>query len=647
MKSPVIKLFAFLALSASTFAQTTDPVLMTINNKPVLKSEFEYIYNKNNSNNSLDKKTLDEYVDLFVNFKLKVEEAKSQGIDTTKSFINELAGYRTQLTKPYLTDSKVDDALLHEAYDRSKEDVDVSHILIRIAPNATPADTLKAFNEINAIWKRVQKEDFTKVAKEVSQDQSAEQNSGHIGWISAFRTVYPFETVAYNTPVNTISRPVRTGFGYHILKIHARRTSLGEILVSHIMIFTAKGDDEKNKKAKATIDSIYTRVKAGDDFGTLAKNLSHDKGSSVKNGELPWFGTGRMVPQFETAAFALKNVGDVSQPIQSDYGWHIIKLMDKKGLASFEELKADLERKVKHDERANSGQHAFLTKSRMDNNYQENKPNIQEFYKLLGKKTLSDSTFTAEAAKLSKPLFSFAGKDFTQADFAKYLKKNSASEKTIPSEIIDDKLNAFADSELLAYEDSQLEKKYDDFRFLMQEYHDGILLFEVSNREVWEKASKDTPGLKNYFSNHKGDYTWEKPHFKGHVILCKDEATLKAAKSIVKKSETDSIDKYLRTRLNDSIQYVKVEKGLYVQGDNKVVDDQIFKSKEKYAPAKEYPFFFVSGKLLKNKPEDYSDVRGLVTADYQEFLEREWIKALRAKYPVNVDQNVLKTVKKN
>ena len=647
MKSPVIKLFAFLALSSSMVAQTTDPVLMTINNKPVQKSEFEYIYNKNNSNNSLDKKTLDEYVDLFINFKLKVEEAKSQGIETTKSFINELAGYRTQLTKPYLTDSKVDDALLHEAYDRSKEDVDVSHILIRIPPNATPVDTLKAFNEINTIWKRVQKEDFAKVAKELSQDQSADKNSGHIGWISAFRTVYPFETMAYITPVNGISRPVRTGFGYHILKIHARRASLGEILVSHIMIFTSTGEEEKNKKAKATIDSIYQRVQAGDDFGTLAKDLSQDKGSSVKNGELPWFGAGRMVPQFETAAFALKNVGDISQPIQSDYGWHIIKLMDRKGMTSFEELKADLERKVKHDERANSGQHAFLTKSRLDNNYHENKQSVEEFYKLLAKRTLTDSTFTVEASKLTKPLFSFAGKNFTQADFAKYLKKNNVSEKSIPKEVIDEKLNAFADSELLAYEDSQLEKKYDDFRFLMQEYHDGILLFEVSNREVWEKASKDTPGLKDYFSNHKGDYTWEKPHFKGHVILCKDLETFKAAKSIVKKSETDSIDKYLRTRLNDSIQYVKVEKGLYVQGDNKVVDDQIFKTKEKYVPAKEYPFYFVSGKLLKNKPEDYGDVRGLVTADYQEFLEREWIKALRTKYPVNVDQNVLKTVKKN
>jgi len=647
MKSTVIIFLAVIAFSSSLFSQAADPVLMTINGKPVLKSEFEYIYNKNNSNNSLDKKTLDEYVDLFVNFKLKVEEAKSQGIDTTSSFINELAGYRTQLTKPYLTDQKVDDQLLLEAYDRMKEDIDVSHILIRIQPNATPADTLKAWNEINDIAKRLKKEDFAKVAKEVSQDQSAEQNAGHIGWISAFRTVYPFETMAYNTPVGSISKPIRTAFGYHILKVHARRNSLGEILVSHIMKFTSQGDSAMNKSAKISIDSIYQRIKAGDDFGTLAKSYSMDKGSAEKNGELPWFGAGRMVPEFENAAFALKNKDDISQPILSAYGWHIIKLIDRKGIETFENSKTDLERKVKRDERANRGQEAFLNKLRSDYTYKVNKANLQEFYKLAESRKLSDSIFTIEAAKLNKLLFSFANKNFTQDEFAEYLKNNSNTEKTIPSEMIDEKFYAFVDSKLLAYEDSQLEKKYDDFRFLMQEYHDGILLFEVSNKEVWEKASKDTEGLDKYFRSHKTDYTWEKAHYKGRVIFCKDKATFKAAKSIVKKSHNDSIDKYLRTRLNDSIQYVKIEKGLFVQGENKAIDKFAFKTKDKFTPAEDYPYVFVTGKMLKKLPEDYTDVRGLVTADYQEYLEKEWIKALRAKYPVMVEQNVLKTVKTN
>jgi len=647
MKSPVKILFFFLALSGCMFAQTTDPVIMKINNKPVLKSEFEYIYNKNNTNNSLDKKTLDEYVDLFINFKLKVEEAENQGIDTTKSFITELSGYRTQLAKPYLTDSKVDDALLHEAYNRLKEEVDVSHILIRIPQSATPADTLKAWSEINTIWKRLQKEDFSKVAKEVSQDQSAEQNKGHIGWVSAFRTVYPFETTAYNTPIGTYSKPIRTSLGYHIVKVHARRNTLGEVLVSHIMIFTSKDNQTLNKRAKVTIDSLYQRVLIGDDFGELAKKYSQDKGTSVRNGELPWFGVGRMVPEFEAAAFALDKNGDISKPIQTAYGWHLLKLIDKKGLASYDEMKSDLERKIKHDERANMAQQSFLAKLRTDYNYKLDDSAIRDFYKLATAKKLNDTAFISGAAKLNKPLFRFDRHSYSQADFANYLKKNSTSEKIIPSEMIDEKLNAYVDAELLTYEDSQLENKYSDLRLLMQEYHDGILLFEVSNKEVWDKASRDTEGLAKYFNNHKADYTWEKPHFKGRVILCKDKESMKAAKMIIKHMPTDSIEKYIKLRLNDSIQYVKVEKGLFVVGENKVVDNQVFKTKNKFVPATDYPYSFVAGKLLKNKPENFSDVRGLVTADYQEYLEQEWIKALRAKYQVKVDQNILKTVKKN
>ncbi|MDO9634066.1 MAG: peptidylprolyl isomerase, partial [Paludibacter sp.] len=256
MKTLFVSL-SVLLLSGTLFAKAKDPVLMNINGKPVLKSEFEYIYNKNNSNNALDKKSLEEYVDLFVNFKLKVEEAKFQGIDTTKSFINELAGYRDQLTKPYLTDSKAEENVLLEAYNRLKEDIEVSHILVRIQPNATPEDTLKAWNKIQDVIKRLETEDFSDVAKESSEDQSVSDNGGYIGWITGFRTVYPFETMAFNTPVGTISKPVRTSFGYHVMKIHNRRFSPGEILVSHIMRFTSQGDDAANEAAKIKIDSLY------------------------------------------------------------------------------------------------------------------------------------------------------------------------------------------------------------------------------------------------------------------------------------------------------------------------------------------------------------------------------------------------------
>lgn len=645
MRSIVLSFLSFISL---TLLYANDPVLMKINGKPVHKSEFEYIYNKNNSNNALDKKTLNEYVDLFVNFKLKVEEAKAQGIDTTKSFINELAGYRSQLTKPYLTDANVDESVLREAYERTKEDVEVSHILIRLSQNPMPNDTLEAWKKIQNIRKRLEKEDFAKVAAEVSEDQMAAENKGYIGFITAFRTVYPFETVAYNTPVGKISAPVRTAFGYHIVKVHSRRKSPGEILVSHIMRFTEQGNDAKNAAAKQTIDSIYNLVKSGSDFGKLASELSEDRGSATRNGELPWFSTGRMVPEFETAAFALANKGDVSKPIQSAYGWHIIKLLDQKALPTFEAARIDIENKVKRDERANLGQASFINKLKQEYAFQLNPKSVEDFYKLLEGKTLVDSVFLANVSALSGNLMSFANNTVSQKAFADYLKKNAYTDKLSAKDIIDEKLQLFVNETILAYEDTQLEKKHDDFRFLMQEYHDGILLFEVSNNEVWEKASRDVEGLRKFFNANRNDYKWEKSHYKGRVIHCKDKATLKAARAIVKKSHPDSIDKYLRTRLNDSIQYVKIEKGLFVQGDNKAIDKFGFKVKKAdFTPSDDYPYVFVVGKLLKNMPEDYTDVRGLVTADYQEYLEKEWIKYLRDKFKVEIFKDVLGTVKEN
>ncbi|MBP1675924.1 MAG: PpiC-type peptidyl-prolyl cis-trans isomerase [Bacteroidetes bacterium] len=647
MRSHVFS-FVLLFLLVSLTAQSKDPVLMTINGNPVTKSEFEYIYNKNNSNNSLDKKTLSEYVDLFVNFKLKVQEAKAQGLDTTSAFVNELSGYRSQLTKPYLTDQNVDEQILREAYNRMQEDVEVSHILIRVAQNASAADTLTAWKKITSIAKRLEKEDFKKVAKETSEDPSAEKNGGYIGWISAFHTVYPFETTAYNTPVGNISKPFRTAFGYHILKVQNRRNSLGEILVAHIMRFTTEGNDDKNKDAKIKIDSLYKRVQAGDDFGKLASEYSEDRGSASRNGELPWFGTGRMIPEFENAAFALQNTGDVSAPVKSGYGWHIIKLLDRKPIGTYESLKPELERRIKQDERAGLSQKVFVEKLKKEYNFSLNTESVQEFVKLLGTKNLSDSAFRSQISVLNKTLFTFAGKTYLQNNFSDYLAKNNLTDRNSAQEIIDEKLNAFAERELLAYEDSQLENKYEDFRFLMQEYHDGILLFEVSNNEVWEKASKDTKGLENYFNTHKTDYTWEKPHYKGKIIYCKDKATYNAAKTIIRKLNTDSIEKYLPLRLNDSIQHVKIEKGLYAQGDNKAIDKYGFKVKNAvYEPSAEYPYIIVVGKNLKNSPENYTDVRGLVTADYQDYLEKTWIAALRAKYPVVIDQTVLKTIKQN
>lgn len=626
-----------------TFAQQNDPVLMKVNGKDVKLSEFEYIYNKNNSNNVLDKKTLDEYVDLFVNFKLKVEEALSQKLDTLPSFISELASYQGQLAEPYLQDNEAKEKIIKEAYERLINEVEVSHILIRIPNSGTAADTLQAYNKIMDILKKTTKEDFSKLATKYSEDPSVSRNNGYIGWITALRTPYAFENAAFNTAVGSVSKPIRTFLGYHLIKVTNKRASRGEALAAHIMKFIQP--DSIKQKAKITIDSIYNRIKAGDDFAELAKKYSDDKSSARNGGELMWFGgEQRMVSEFEDATFALKNKGDVSKPTLTVYGWHIIKLLDKRPLATYETMKTDLEAKIASDDRMQKVKDAFGDKVEKEYGFNLNNGTLNEV-KALFDKNLTDSLYRAEAEKLNKTLFTIGDANYSQKEFADNL-NTPASPNTIQTDVFSTKFNSFLNTKLSDYELNQLDKKYPEYHYLMKEYHDGILLFDVSNREVWDKASKDTEGLTKYFNTNKQSYAWDKPHYKGRIIYCKDEATLKAAKSIVKKSNNDSIDKYLNTRLNDSIQYVKIEKGLWIEGENKVIDSQIFK-KTKTELSKEYPYCFVVGKMLKKLPESYEDVRGSVTTDYQNYLEKEWIDSLRKKYSVEIDQNVLKTVKKN
>ncbi|HOA47007.1 MAG TPA: peptidylprolyl isomerase [Paludibacteraceae bacterium] len=621
------------------------PVLMTIDGRDITQAEFEYIYNKNNTNNAIDKKTLDEYVDLFINFKLKVIEAENTGLDTMPSFINELAGYRTQLAKPYLTDRVAEEKECRKEYERLKQEVEVSHILVRIED----PDTLIAYKKaMDAYTELLRGKDFATVAKKYSEDPSALENGGYLGYFTALMTVEPFENAMYTLPIGKISRPIRTYYGYHVIKVHSRRPTVGKVKVSHIMKQVHFTEDSLKKvKAKEDIDALYQRVKNGENFAELAKQNSDDRGSAQRGGELNWFGVGQMVREFEQAAFALKEKGDVSQPVKSHYGWHIIKLIDKKGLEPYEKKEAEIMRALQNDERSLIGQRSFLKKLRKDYKYKVDEIGLQGMYQLVQMYPLTDSLFSIESAKYTIPLFSFADKTYSQLDFSEYLIVNPHSSATEAWKIVNEKLDNFVDRELMAYEDAQLENKYPDFRFLMQEYHDGILLFEISNREVWEKATKDEEGLNRYFGKHKAEYAWNEPHFKGHIFSCKDKETAKLVKKLLKKAPIDSIDTYVSSRINnDSVTFVKVEKGLWKNGDKDVIDKLAFKKKGVAVVVPEdLPIVFIDGKMLKKGPENYKDVRGAVTSDYRDWLETEWVKDLRAKYPVKINQEVLKLIK--
>ena len=662
---------SFLALalvfSVLSVVNASDPVLMKINGKPITKSEFEYIYGKNNNSSSIDKKSLEEYLVLFKNFKLKVIEAESLGIDTTAAFRNELNGYRKQLTLPYLSDNSVEDKLAQEAYERIKKNVDVSHILITVKEDASSADTLAAYKKIMEIRNRLftqeptkkgakakivttcSKERFEQIASEVSEDPSKGENKGHLGWLTSGQTVYPFEIAAYSTPIGKVSMPVRSNYGYHLLLVSGHRPDAGQVLVAHIMkSLRPKADSIKPEDAEATakmeIEAIYAKLKGGADFGDLATKESDDRGSAPKKGELPWFATNRMIKEFETVAFSLKNKGDFSEPFKTRFGWHVAKLIDKKGIEPLETIKEELVKSFARDERAQAGQAKAVESFKKEYGFSETNSSLQEMINLSKVGFPKDSIYQVIAQTLSAPLFKIGDKSIGQKEFAAFLKNRPVSENKNGEDFIRNNYNEFVKESVLNYEDARLEGKYPEFSNLMKEYHDGMLLFEISNNEVWEKASKDEEGLKKYFEKNRKNYDWTIPRYKGFVVYCKDAATEKKARAMMKKLGADTLATALLKALNDSVTRVKVERVLAAKGENKVIDGKVFKG-EKYVPDSKFPFVFIEGKLLEKAPEDYTDVRGLVTSDYQNLLEEQWVKKLNDKYKVEVDNDVLKTVK--
>ena len=540
--------FVIALLSFNTYAQNSNRTLLTIGNEEVSVDDFLSIYNKNRAvGEELDPKTLDEYVDLFVNFKLKVKEAEALGMDTVPSFVKELAGYRKQLANPYLVDNEAGDKLVSEAYERLKYEVKASHILITVEAGASSVDTLKAYNKISKLRDEIlQGADFAAYAKQYSQDPSAKENNGNLGYFSAMYMVYPFENAAYSTKIGEVSEIVRTRFGYHILKVSDKRPSRGEIKTAHIMVKYPNGTDKNSPQelaiAKQKIDEIYAKlVTENANFEEMAKQYSDDKNNSSKGGALPWFGTNRMVESFENAAFSIENFGDITHPIATPYGWHIIKLLDKKGLGSFEEEKEELKKKIEKDSRAQVKRTSLVNKLKKEYNYKENKSAVNEFKKIVnsdfiaGKWSLEDNS-----RNLSKTIITIDDVAYLQVDFAAYLMKyvRKMKSKIQTATLVDEAFSSWSEDRVIAYENRNLENKYNEFRLLMQEYRDGILLYELTDKKIWSKAVKDTTGLKAFYETHKKNYMWD-TRVDAKVINCQTENIACKVYNKLSKGKTD------------------------------------------------------------------------------------------------------------
>jgi peptidyl-prolyl cis-trans isomerase SurA len=491
-----------------------DKPIISIGTQQVPFREFRYVYNKNNANtgDANTEKSVREYVDLYVNFKLKVMDAEREGLDTTNAFKKELEGYRKQLAKPYLTDKSVTQKLVSEAYERMKQEVNASHILIKCDAKADPKDTLAAYNKIMDIRKKVLAgESFEKLAKEKSEDPSAKYNDGNLGFFTAMQMVYPFEDAAYKTAKGAISNPVRTQFGYHILKVLDRRPSQGQVTVAHIMVRSNPGmPAEDSLAARKKIFDIYDRLKKGENFANLALEFSDHADSKTKGGLLPPFGTGTMVPSFESASFSLKDTGSFSEPFQTPFGWHVVKLKNRKLLEPFEDLKSSLESKVSKDSRSELNRSILLTRLRKENGLTENK-GLVAYACSKADTNLSSGKWKYDMAdkRLDETLISIKEKKYTLRDFWKAAEKKQQANK---SKALDYQMKLlykdFVDDAIMEYEESHLTDKYEDYRMLVKEYRDGILLFTLMDHKVWTKALEDTAGLRKFHAENKSKYNW-------------------------------------------------------------------------------------------------------------------------------------------
>ncbi|MGI4743537.1 MAG: peptidylprolyl isomerase [Janthinobacterium lividum] len=514
------------ALAGAT-AASAGPAIETLGTYQVPASEFGYVYKKNNGTapDYGTRPSVTDYLTLYTNFRLKVLDAEKHGLDTTQAFHRELDGYKQQLAQPYLTEKGVTDQLVHEAYGRMSQEVNASHILVRVAPDASPADTLAAYQKALALRQRVVGgEDFGTVARATSEDPSAQENGGKLGYFTSMQMVYSFETAAYLTPVGQVSQPVRTRFGYHIIKVNDRRAAQGEIKVAHLMVrVTPQAPKADSATAHKKINELYGRLRKGENWNKLVAQFSEDAGSAANGGELPPFGTGRMIPAFEEVAFKLQKPGDIAPPVQTPYGWHIIKLVEKQPLAPFATMEPTLKSKVAKDSRSELNRAAFLKRIRQEDQFVEIPAakalafNQADTALVKGRFKFNPATITANGAKASKaaakvggdklPLFTIKGKPYMVSDFLAYVQQNQRPRPTAqPAFAMQQLYDQYVDQSLTEFERNSLDTKYEDYRMLVKEYRDGILLFQLMDEKVWSKAIADTAGLKKFFMANQASY---------------------------------------------------------------------------------------------------------------------------------------------
>ena len=641
----------FLILSLVTFlitdvlkSQSPDPVLFTVDGQAVPASEFSYIYAKNNRDDAdFSEASLREYLDLYTKFKLKVREAYAMGLDTLPSLQTELAGYRKQLADSYLTDKEITDRLVEEAFKRMQEDVQVAHILIK-TPSSN--DTLTAYGKIQAAYKRLQAgEAWDVVVKQTSEDAGSKDNGGDIGFITALlpNGFYAFENAAYDTPVGKYSAPVHTSLGYHIVKVISKRPARGELDVAHILL-RVKADGSDDKAVKARIDDLYKQLQGGAKFEEVAKKSSEDKTTAERGGAIGPIVINQYEKSFEDAAFGLANDGDYSAPIRTRLGWHIVKRVRKRPVMTVDQTKRKIETQISRDERIAAARQTMVNRIKTDAGYVKDENVYNQFVAAAGDDL---QTYRWQVPQVTPAtLITIGGDKYSNIDFGNYVRNNARTRMGLPKgtatkDILDKVFNEFVSEKALSFEEKNLSAKYPEFKSLMREYEEGILLFEATKINVWDKASKDTVGLVAFHNAHLNNYMWDERLEVATVKL--DSASFDQLATIKKwaaKKPLDAVaDKAAKKQIG-----MTVTRKVY-QKDEPLPEGITWAAGQK-ADLPDSTGFVSVEKVIPPTPKTLDEARGYIIADYQDQLEKDWVAALQAKYPVVVHDDVLMSLVK-
>ncbi len=624
MRTGVLCLLILILSTASLSAQQDRELLFTIDGEEVYTSEFLRVYEKNREIVVEEEgKGFDDYFDLFLDFKLKLKQARDQQLDTSSSYRQDLAKYREQLIQPYLQNPEALDVLAREAYDRTLYEVSASHILVRLDPNASPEDTLKAYDRIMEVRGKIREgEDFTELAKQYSEDPSAAQNGGNLGYFTAFAMVYAFENAAYNTPVGEVSEPVRTQFGYHLVKVNDKRKSPGEVEVSHIMV---KKDSAHPGSAEEKIEEIYQSLQQGDDFAKIAQEHSDDLGSSKKGGRLPKFGTGRMIREFEEQAFSLEKEGDISRPFSTQYGWHILKLDKKYPVPSYEELKPRLEVRVKNGSRAGYVERSLAEKVGAD-------------YELIVNMSLLNSRKNVKDFEgLSDTILRVEDRAYSADSFYQYSRGKQDRTK---GQLYDD----FKSEKIIDYYKDHLEETNPEFAATYTEYRDGLLLFELLQKKIWDRSEKDSLELEKFFKEHRDDYMWKT---RADVLIgsCTQKEKAEQVRRMLLEGKGQE---FIKEHLNEGPTiHVLFSEAKLEEGSSKLPSGFVFTEgvSDIFAEGENQFTILKVQRIYPQTRKELKEARGEVLNDYQNHLEKQWVAELRDTYAVKVNKRNYRNLK--